>query len=474
MGDAWARLQQLKQADLPTRGGRTLGYAYDSGLTAVHDLAARAVADFAGSNGLDPTAFPSLRTMENELVGFACDLVEAPHDAVGTLTSGGTESIMLAVQGARDARPDIERPTMVVPSTIHPSFLKAAHYFGVRPIVVPVGLDYRAEVGAMAQAMGQHTVLAVASAPSYAHGVVDPIAWLGAAALAKGVPLHVDAAIGGWILAYADRIGRVKPSWNFSVPGVSSITIDLHKYAYTPKGASILLHRSPQGRRPTYFASARWPGYTMINTTMASTRAGGPIAGAWTTVMSIGHEGYVELARQCLDAVDLLVAGIEKIPSVHLAVPPDSTLIALRTDASCDVFTLSDELNERGWAVQPQMSWHGEPPSLHLSVSAATLPVVDELLAALRVCLEAARERGPERVDPAVLTALRGLDPAALSDADFDELLVAAGLAGATGAVELPERMAPINALFDAAPPTLRETLLSTYFDRLYRPVRSG
>lgn len=473
MVSALTRLRRLQAQDTAVPGGRSLAYVFDSGLESVNKIAAKAVAMYACANVLDPSAFPSLLAMENELVGFACDLVDAPASAVGTVTSGGTESIMLAVQGARDARPDITHPNLVLPETAHPSFLKAAHYFGVRPVLVPVDDQYRAQVGAMAEAMNIDTVLAVASAPSYAHGVVDPVAWIAAAAAARRVPLHVDACIGGWILAYAERVGRLNPAWTFAVPGVSSISVDLHKYGYTPKGASILLHRTPADRKPTYFTSAQWPGYPMVNTTMQSTKPGGPIAGAWATVQTIGEQGYLDLARDCLEAVDQLVEGLGFIPGLELVVRPDTTLITLRTDGSCDVFTVADEMVERGWYIQPQMSWQGEPPTLHLSVNASTLPHVDECLIALARSVMAARAVGPRQIDPDVLALLERLNPARLSDADFDGLLMAAGLADEGGLTALPKKMAPINVLFNAADPALREALLATYADRLFRPVRA-
>ncbi|WP_121257855.1 pyridoxal phosphate-dependent decarboxylase family protein [Nocardioides ferulae] len=473
-----SHLRELQELDTALRGGRSLAYVYDSGRADVQVAAAEAVAAYAGSNGLDPSAFPSLLRMENELVGFGCDLLDAPRSVVGTVTSGGTESIMLAVQAARDARPDVARPRMVLPETAHPSFLKAARYFGVEPVFTPVDRQFRAEVGAMAAAMDAHTVLAVASAPSYAHGVIDPVAWIAAAASAKRVPLHVDACIGGWILAYADQLGLVRPAWTFAVAGVSSISMDLHKYGYTPKGASLLLFRDAAGRRPSYFTTAQWPGYTMVNTTMSSTRPGGPVAGAWATVQALGDDGYRQLARECLDAVDRLARGIAEVPGLELVVAPDATLLALRTDGSCDVFTLADEMGERGWYVQPQMAWHGHPPTLHLTVSAATLPHVDDCLAALRSSVAAARAAGPARVDQGILALLDRLDPDTMSDRDFDGLLVAAGLAGpgpdsgAVEAVPLPQRMASISVLLDAAPPRLREVLTARYVERLYHPVR--
>src|SRR3712207_1660204 len=206
--DVLTRLRELQAADLPTKGGRTLAYVYDSGLADVDEVARAAVAAYAGSNGLDPTAFPSLMQMENELVGFAAELLDAPDGAAGSVTSGGTESVLLAVQSARDSRPDVARPRMVIPETAHAAFHKAAHYFRVEPVLVPVGDDFRPDPVAVEAAIDEDTVLVAASAPSYAHGVVDPVTEIAAAARGRGVRCHVDACIGGWVLPYAARLGR--------------------------------------------------------------------------------------------------------------------------------------------------------------------------------------------------------------------------------------------------------------------------
>ena len=474
MTDVLARLRALKQGDLPVHGGRTLAYVYDSGLADVDEIGRSAVAEYAGSNGLDPTAFGSLLTMENELVGFAADRLDAPGTAVGTVTSGGTESVLLAVQGARDARPEVERPRMVLPSTVHAAFLKAAHYFGVEPVVVPVGDDFRADAAAMAAAIDDDTVLVVGSAPSYAHGVVDPITDLAAVAAERGVRCHVDACIGGWVLPYAARLGRAVPPWTFAVEGVTSISVDLHKYAYTPKGTSILLHRTPELRRPQFFAWADWPGYTMLNSTMQSTKSGGPLAAAWAVVQAIGDEGYGDLSRQVFEATDRIVAGIADIPALRVVAAPDSTLVALACDESCDPFTVCDEMAAAGWYVQPQMAFAGHPATIHLSVSAATLPHVDDFLAALAAGVDRAVAAGPVQVDPEVVAFIESLDPAALSDEDFDGLLAASGLVGAesSGDLDLPDRMAEVNAMLDVASPRMREALLVAFLDRLTRPTR--
>ena len=472
MDDVLARLRELQAADLPVNGGRTLAYVYDSGLPDVDRIGREAVAAYAGSNGLDPTSFPSLLAMENDLVGFACDLLDAPDSAVGSVTSGGTESVLLAVQGARDASPSVATPSMVVPSTVHAAFHKAAHYFGVTARVVPVGPDFRADVAATAAAVDESTVLVVGSAPSYAHGVVDDIPSLAALAGTRGIRCHVDACIGGWVLPYAARLGRPVPPWTFAVDGVTSISVDTHKYAYAPKGTSLLVHRTPDLRRPQFFASADWPGYTMLNTTMQSTKSGGPLAGAWAVVQHLGSPGYLALAASVFEAVDRIVAGVPA--GLSVVVPPDSTLVALTCDASCDAFTVCDEMKERGWYVQPQMSYAGAAPTIHLSVSAATLSSVDELLADLASSVAAARARGPVSVDPEVVAFIGALDPAALSDEDFDGLLAASGLMGDPSAgLALPDRMAPVNAMLDVASPALREALLIAFLDRLSRPVRS-
>jgi sphinganine-1-phosphate aldolase len=473
VSDVLARLRAMQTADVPVTGGRTLAYVYDSGLAEADRVGREAVAAYAGSNGLDPTAFPSLMTMENELVGFAARLLDGPSTTVGTITSGGTESVLLAVQGARDARPEIERPRMVLPVTAHAAFHKAAHYFGVEAVTVDVDEEFRARPAAMAAAIDDRTVLVVASAPSYAHGVVDPVTEIAAAAAARGVRCHVDACIGGWVLPYAARLGRPVTPWTFAVDGVTSISVDLHKYAYAPKGTSILLHRTPELRRPQFFASAKWPGYTMLNPTMQSTKSGGPLAGAWAVVNTIGDQGYLALTEKVLDGVDRLVAGIGEIEALRVVVPPESTLVAFATDGTCDVFTITDAMTRAGWYVQPQLSFEAREPTIHLSLSAATADHVEEFLAALADAVAEAVKSGPIAIEPEIVAFVQSLDASALTDEDFDGLLAAVGMAGDAG-VGLPESMAEINALLDLATPDLREALLTAFLDRLLRPLRKA
>lgn len=253
------------------------------------------------------------------------------------------------------------------------------------------------------------------------------------------------------------------------MPGVTSISVDLHKYAYAPKGASLLLHRDPGLRLPQFFASAAWPGYTMLNPTMASTRSGGPLAGAWAVVEALGDHGYQRLATDTFAAVDAIVAGTADIAGLHLVAHPDATLIAIGTDSDRDPFTVCDQMRMRGWYVQPQLSFRGRPANIHLSISAATCPHVPEFLTALAESAAAAAEAGPVVVDPGVAAMIPELDPRRLSDIDFTGLLAAAGL---TGDGLLPQQLAPVNALLDLATPELREAVLVRFLDQISRPRR--
>lgn len=459
-------LGDLRAGDLPTHGGRTLSYVYDSGIASADAIGREALAEFAATNGLDPTAFPSLATLESDLVALARDLLDGPSSTVGVATSGGTESLILAVLAAREGAPHIDRPTVVVPTTVHAAVLKAGHLLGVEVVTVPVDpVTCRADPTAIAAAVDERTVLVIASAPSYAHGVIDPVEEIAGVAAERGIRCHVDACIGGWVLPFLEG----PRSWTFAVEGVTSISVDLHKYAYTPKGISLLLHRSSALRRGHFFASAAWPGYTMLNTTLQSTKSGGPLAAAWSVVHAIGLDGYRDLARSARAATVEVARAAVGIDGLDVRVPPDSTLLALVADESCDVFTGADEMGARGWLVQPQMSFAGEPPTLHLSLCAATAERADELIRALAESTEAAQGAGPVEVDPALAAAARQIDPAGLDELTLDGLLEIAGLAGDEGGLEVPSRMAGVNALLDAAPPSLREALLGAVLDRLTR-----
>ncbi|MFI5935813.1 pyridoxal phosphate-dependent decarboxylase family protein [Actinoplanes sp. NPDC051494] len=457
-----AELRTLREADLPTHGGRLFAYVYDPAVTGLDELAHAAYAISAHVNGLDPTAFPSLLAMENALVAAAGRLLgggpgtDAPG-VVGSVTGGGTESLLLAVKAARDAA-TTDHPRIVVPSTAHAAFAKAAHYLRVALDVVPVGADLRADVAATAEAIGPDTVLVVGSAPSYAHGVVDPVPELAALALDRGVRFHVDACFGGWVLPYLRRLGADLPAFGFELPGVTSISVDLHKYAYAPKGVSVLLHRDERLRLPQYFAYADWPGYTMINPVVSSTRSGGPIAAALATLRHLGDDGYLALAERTRDAVAILAGAVTAVEGVRLFAPPATTVVCLTTEPGVDPFVLADELAGRGWHTQPQMAYANLPPTIHLTVTAAVSETAADFAADLAAAVAATRAREPISLPTEMLASLT---PAMITP----ELIQ-----GLAGGLEMDKGMAAVNAVLNVAPPALREALLAGFLSLLQRP----
>ena len=461
-----AELRELRANDLPTHGGRLFAYVYDPALAGLDQLALAAHGLSAHVNGLDPTAFPSLLATENALVGAAAKLLGGDSATVGSVTGGGTESLILAVKAARDARPDITNPRLVVPATAHAAFAKAAHYLRVALDVVPVRADLRADPLAMAAATGRDTVLVAASAPSYAHGVVDPIPDIAAVAEAKNVRFHVDACFGGWLLPYLRRLGADLPAFDLSVPGVTSISVDLHKYAYAPKGVSVLLHRDETLRRPQYFAYAGWPGYTMINPGISSTRSGGPIAAALATLRHIGDQGYLELARKTREAVGVLAAAVRDTDSVRLFAPSETSVVCLASDGA-DLFVLADELAARGWHTQPQLAYEKMPPTIHLTVTAAVSATAADFAPDLAAAAAAARR--PVQLPPALLETAAALTPEQVTPELVEGLAAGLGLAG--GAIG---PLAAVNTLLNAAPPALREALLTGFLSLLQRPGPDG
>ena len=372
-------LRERTKVDTDWRGGRVFSLVYHAG-EEHEQLLQRAHAMFASANLLNPMAFKSLKQLESELVEMAGRLFHC-SGAVGAVTSGGTESILCAVAAYRD-RAGVRKPELIAPTTIHPAFDKAAHYFGVKLVKVPVGADMRVDVHAMEKAISRRTLAIVASAPQYPHGVIDPIPALGAMAQRRGVPMHVDACVGGFMLPWLERLGRPLPKWDFRVPGVTSISADLHKYGYASKGASLLLWRSMDFMRHQIFVETNFPGGIYASPTMIGTRPGGPIAAAWAAMQTLGESGYLELARTTIDAADRFRTGIAKL-GLHVF-DGDATIVAFTTD---HVYAVADRMEARGWTVDRMH----RPAAIHLTVTANHAPIVDEYLADLAASLAEVR-----------------------------------------------------------------------------------
>jgi sphinganine-1-phosphate aldolase len=317
--------------------------------------------------------------------------VHGSSDAAGFMTSGGTESILCVVKAARERgkrERSISEPEMVLPESAHAAFHKGAHYFGVKAITVPVRDDYRADIDAMAAAVTDRTVLVVGSAPQYPQGVIDPIPELAALATDVDASFHTDACMGGMVLPFLERLGRDLPPWDFRVDGVTSISVDLHKLGYTPKGASVVLHRTKQLRRDQTFFFDGWLGGMYASSGMAGTKPGGPIAAAWAVLNFLGEDGYTRLTQTTVDAAERLVAGVRAVDGLRVLGEPDAHVAALSADGDViDVFALGDALQERRWFLDRQ----GPPDSLHATVSAGNAPMIDAFLDDLAECADVAR-----------------------------------------------------------------------------------
>ncbi|WP_314149051.1 aspartate aminotransferase family protein [uncultured Leifsonia sp.] len=477
------RLAALREADAPTHGGRVLSYVYDSGLPELDELAAAAVRLVQPVNGLDPTTFTSVAVMEREVLGFARELLHGGDDVVGTVTSGGTESCLLAVKTARDAwraAGGAGVPRIVAPVTVHAAFHKAAEYFGLELDLVPVDAGSAAvDVAALTARFGPEVALVVVSAPSYPYGTLDPVEEVAAACEDAGIPLHVDACIGGWILPFwrADD-GSALPAWDFRVPGVVSVSADLHKFGYAPKGASVLLQRGRDRQRLQYFATTAWPGYPVVNPTLLGSKSAGALAASWAIIQALGARGLAELADSCRRSTRTLADIVGDIEGLRVLGRPTGPLLAVATDEELaterrvDPHHWADRARRRGWLLQlqpglTQPDGSHLPHTTHLTITPVTRERVDELETALRAAGDEAR--GVPPVDPrAALSAL----PPGLGDTPLDSETAAAVLAAVgIGGDGLPDDQAPLLALIEALPRELVERLLVELLARLVEPA---
>jgi glutamate/tyrosine decarboxylase-like PLP-dependent enzyme len=375
-------LKSFKSGDVKWHEGQLFGLIYEAG-PEVEALVKEASALFLIENGLSPMAFPSLVKMETEVVSNVISLSGGDDETVGSFTSGGTESIFMALKAARDwARhtyPQIEAPEMVVPVTAHPAWNKAAHYLDIKISMTPVKDDLRADVAAMQNAITKNTIILGGTAVTYPHGMVDPVEEIGALAEKKNLWLHVDACLGGLMLPFLKRLGHEIPPYDFSVPGVTSISADIHKYAYTPKGVSTVMYRNRDFRKFQIFAYADWPGGVYATPCLAGARPGGTMAAAWAVMHYLGAEGFMALAQKARAATEKLIEGINAIAQLYVLGDPDATVFAFGSD-EINIYELSARMAGVGWHMEAQQL----PPSLHMTVSPVHLSVADKFLDDLR------------------------------------------------------------------------------------------
>jgi sphinganine-1-phosphate aldolase len=459
-------LQAFKTRDMDWKAGKVWCYVYNPGEDPA-DVTRAAYLSFLSENGLDPTVFPSLLKLETDVVRATIHLLRGDSNAVGHLTTGGTESIMLAVKTARDKaraeHPEITQPEMVLPKTAHAAFHKAAHYLSVKPVLVDIDPQtFKVRAEDMYAAITPNTILLVASAPSYSQGVIDPIAEIGKIAQEKNLLFHVDACVGGLHLSFMRKLGYAVPGFDFTVPGVTSISTDLHKYGYAAKGCSVIMYRSKNIRKHQIFACTDTTGYTLINPTMLSSKTGGPMAGAWAILNFLGEEGYKNIVKEVQEATKKLIDGVNAIQDLQVLGEPAMCMFSFKSD-TLNVYQLADEMSKRGWYIQGQFSTPLTPRNLHISVNQGTIHNVDVLLKDLRECVEIVKRVTPidsEGIKAMVGAALQSPDP----EAAFSQLAASTGLAG----TELPTEMALINEVLDAMPDELCNVFLVNYFNDLY------
>jgi sphinganine-1-phosphate aldolase len=383
---------ELRQRREPSvHGARLFGLVYPTGRPDLEAFLEEVNRRYLFGNALNPFKFPELAALERDVVERVGALVHLPEDGGGTMTSGGTESILMSmlVNRERARARGVERPQILAPRSAHPAYAKAAHYFGMDLVHVPLDADLRADVGAAADLIGPSTAVVVASAFSYPHGVMDPVEELAALAAAHGVGCHVDACVGGFVLPFLERLGHDVPPWDFRVEGVTEVSADVHKYGYCPKGASVVLHRDPDWFEHQVFLYDDWPSGIYGSPAMAGARPAAPIATAWAVIDHLGVEGYTEIMRELMQTVSKVRSGITAIDDLEIVGDPIGPVLSFRSEA-LDIDAVADVMDDRGW----NLNRNTEPRSLHLMLSPAHATVAGELLADLR---HAVRHHGESR-----------------------------------------------------------------------------
>ncbi len=356
------------------------------------------------SNPLHPDLWPSATKFEAEIVAMTASMLGADRAAetqvVGTVSSGGTESILLAMKTYRDfarERRGIAAPEIVAPVTAHAAFDKAARFFDMPLVRVPVGEDFRVDPKELAGAITERTAVVVGSAPSYPHGLIDPIPEIAALAAERGVACHVDACLGGFILPWARRLGYPVPPFDFRLPGVTSMSADTHKYGYAAKGSSVVLYRGRELRHFQYYAVTDWPGGLYLSPTFAGSRPGALSATCWAAMVSIGESGYTEAARRILATAARIRDGIAAISGLRVLGDP-LWVIAFAAEDGLDVYQVMENMGHRGWSLNGLQ----RPAAVHIAVTLRhTQPgVADRFLGDLAESVEQVR------VNPGVSTGM--------------------------------------------------------------------
>ncbi len=378
-----AQLDTFKAEDPEYKNGKlwSLVYYIDE---AHQQLLKESYFKYSSENGLNPTAFKSLKKMENDIISATAHLLNGTEEVCGVVTSGGTESCLLAVKTYRDMakkKRRVNKPEMIIAETAHVAWYKASEYFGVKIRQVPLDDNLVPNLKKLRSMINRNTVMILGSAPEYPHGTIDPIESMGEIAEKHNIPLHVDACVGGFILPFMEMNGEQLPRWDYRVPGVTSISADIHKYGYAAKGASTITYRNLDYLRYQMFVQPDWSGGVFASSALLGTRPGGAYAAAWAAIQHFGIDGYKQLADETLQAVNRLKHGIESIPELTIMGEPQGPLFAYQScDTDVNIFAVGDQMDSKGWKVNKNQ----KPDGLHAMVTAQHLNVVDEYIADLK------------------------------------------------------------------------------------------
>uniref|UniRef100_A0A8C7UT72 sphinganine-1-phosphate aldolase n=1 Tax=Oncorhynchus mykiss TaxID=8022 RepID=A0A8C7UT72_ONCMY len=329
-----------------------------------HVLECFVYGDFAWSNPLHPDIFPGVRKMEAEVVRMTCTLFNGGPNTCGTVTSGGTESILMACKAYRDMAYErgVKHPEIIAPVSVHAAFDKAANYFGMKLVHIPLDKNtLKVDVKAMRRAISKNTAMLVCSAPQFPHGIIDPIEEVGKLALKYNIPLHVDACLGGFLIVFMAKANYPLAPFDFRVKGVTSISADTHKYGYAPKGSSVILYSDKKYRHYQYFVAPDWQGGIYASPSVAGSRPGGIIAACWATMMHMGEDGYIKATKKIIDTARTIKTEIRKINGVFVFGDPEVSVVAIGSDVF-DIFRLSNALTSKGW----NLNMLQYPSSIHI------------------------------------------------------------------------------------------------------------
>jgi len=372
-------LDGRRSRDPDVHGARLFGLVYPSGRPDLEELLVEVNRRFLFHNALNPFKFKELATLETEVVASVASLVNRRGTGApaGVMTSGGTESILMAMLVARERARGrgIERPVILAAASAHPAYAKAAHYFGMELAQIPLGPDWAADASAAADLAGERTAVVVASAFSYPYGVMDPVADLAEIAASVGAGCHVDACIGGFVLPFLERLGHSVPPWDFRLPGVTSMSVDVHKYGFVPKGASVVLHRDDDWFGHQAFLYDGWGAGLYGSGAMAGARAGAPVACAWAAIGYLGVDGYCGIIDGLMGTVAQVRQAVAMLDGVGLVGDPIGPVLALQS-AEIDLYAVGDVMEGRGW----HLNRNTDPRGLHLMLSPAHGGVVGDLL----------------------------------------------------------------------------------------------